>query len=76
MSVGLLDFFVLEASDYVDRLQRLVATDEAQGPDAATLLKLARGLRGSAVMARLTSFAAAASGVERGALLLHEGSIA
>ncbi len=76
MSVGLLDFFVLEASDYVDRLQRLVATDEPQGPDAATLLKLARGLRGSAVMARLTSFADAASGVERGALLLHEGSIA
>ncbi len=76
MSVGLLDFFVLEASDYVDRLQRLVATDEPQGPDSATLLKLARGLRGSAVMARLTSFAEAASGVERGAQLLHEGRIA
>jgi len=67
---------VLEASDYVDRLQRLVATDEPQGPDSATLLKLARGLRGSAVMARLTSFAEAASGVERGAQLLHEGRIA
>ena len=76
MSVGLLDFFVLEASDYVDRLQRLVATDEPQGPDSATLLKLARGLRGSAVMARLTSFADAATGVERGAQLLHEGRIA
>jgi hypothetical protein len=76
MSVGLLDFFVLEASDYIDRLQRLVATDEPQGPDSATLLKLARGLRGSAVMARLTSFGDAASGLERGALLLHEGRIA
>ncbi len=76
MSVGLLDFFVLEASDYVDRLQRLVATDEPQGPDSATLLKLARGLRGSAVMARLNTFGDAASGLERGALLLHEGRIA
>ena len=76
MSVGLLDFFVLEASDYVDRLQRLVASDEPQGPDSATLLKLARGLRGSAVMARLGSFADAASGLERGARLLNEGRIA
>ena len=76
MSVGLLDFFVLEASDYVDRLQRLATTDELQGPDSATLLKLARGLRGSAVMARLTSFAEAASGLERGARLLNEGRIA
>lgn len=76
MSVGLLDFFVLEASDYIDRLQRLVAADEPMGPDSATLLKLARGLRGSAVMARLTSFADAASGLERGARLLHEGRIA
>ncbi|MBC7843641.1 MAG: Hpt domain-containing protein [Gemmatimonadaceae bacterium] len=76
MSVGLLDFFVLEASDYIDRLQRLVASDEPMGPDSATLLKLARGLRGSAVMARLTSFADAASGLERGARLLHEGRIA
>ncbi len=76
MSVGLLDFFVLEASDYIDRLQRLVASDDRQGPDSATLLKLTRGLRGSAVMARLGSFADAASGLERGARLLHEGRIA
>ena len=76
MSVGLLDFFVLEASDYVDRLQRLVASDGPQGPDSATLLKLARGLRGSAVMARLGTFADAASGLERGARLLNEGRIA
>lgn len=76
MSVGLLDFFVLEASDYIDRLQRLVANDEPQGPDSATLLKLARGLRGSAVMARLGTYADAASGLERGARLLHEGRIA
>ncbi len=76
MSVGLLDFFVLEASDYVDRLQRVVVTDEPQGPDSATLLKLARGLRGSAVMARLGSFADAASGLERAARLLNEGRIA
>ncbi len=76
MSVGLLDFFVLEASDYVDRLQRLVASDGPQGPDSATLLKLSRGLRGSAVMAKLNTFADAASGLERAARLLNEGRIA
>jgi chemotaxis protein histidine kinase CheA len=76
MSVSLINFFVLEASDYVDRLGRIAASDEPQGPDSATLLKLARGLRGSAVMARLSSFADAASTLERGARLLHEGRIA
>lgn len=76
MSVGLLDFFVLEASDLVDRLQRVATTDEPQGPDAAMLLKLARELRGSATMARLSGFSEAAAGLERGARLLHEGRIA
>lgn len=76
MSVGLLDFFVLEASDYVDRLGRLVGTAEPQGPDAALLLKLAGGLRGSAAMARLGSFAEATEGVEKAARLLREGRIA
>ncbi|MCU0625836.1 MAG: hypothetical protein MUF21_05015 [Gemmatimonadaceae bacterium] len=76
MSVGLLDFFVLEASDYVDRLQRLVSTTEPHGPDSALLLKLAGGLRGSAAMARLGSFAEATEGVEQGARLLREGRIA
>jgi hypothetical protein len=76
MSVGLIDFFVLEASDYVDRLHRLTGVDEPRGPDAASLLKLSRGLRGSAVMARLNSFADAASALERGARLLLEGRIA
>jgi hypothetical protein len=76
MSVGLIDFFVLEASDYVDRLQRVAASEEPRGPDSGTLLKLSRGLRGSAVMARLSSFADAASTLERGATLLHEGRIA
>lgn len=76
MSAGLLDFFVLEASDYVDRLQRLVTTDDPQGPDSGTFVKLSRGLRGSAVMARLGSFAEAATGLERAARLQHEGRIA
>ena len=76
MSVGLLDFFVLEASDLVDRLQRVTTTGEPQGPDAAILLKLARELRGSATMARLPGFAEAAAELERGARLLHEGRIA
>ena len=76
MSVGLLDFFVLEASDIVDRLQRVTSTHEPHGPDGAMLLKLARELHGSATMARLTSFAEAAAGLERCARLLHEGRIA
>ena len=73
MSVGLLDFFILEASDYVERLDALVADAGDGGPDAAELVKLARGLRGSATMAKVNGIAEVAAAVERAGRELQAG---
>ena len=59
-----LDFFVLEAGEYVEQLDGLVSRAPGSGPDADQLQRLARALRGSATMAKLSSFADLASGVE------------
>ena len=73
MSVGLLDFFILEASDYVERLDALVADAGDGGPDAAEVVKLARGLRGSAMMAKVSGIAEVAAAVERAGRELQAG---
>ena len=51
--VGFLDFFILEASDYVDQLDGLLDAGGVAGPDADGLQRVARALRGSATMAKL-----------------------
>jgi len=60
--VGFLDFFILEASDYVEQLDGLLVVGGDRGPDADTLQRVARALRGSATMAKLTSFSEMAAG--------------
>ena len=76
-SIGLLDFFVLEASDYVERLDGLLATGRPlAGPDAEQFARQARALRGSATMARQGTLAELAGGVERAARALRDGQIA
>ena len=62
---GFLDFFVLEASEYVEQLDALMLGAGAAGPDLDALQRAARALRGSATMARLAAFAEMASGIER-----------
>jgi chemotaxis protein histidine kinase CheA len=62
---GFLDFFVLEASEYVEQLDALMLGAGAGGPDLDALQRAARALRGSATMARLAAFADMASGIER-----------
>jgi chemotaxis protein histidine kinase CheA len=74
--VGFLDFFILEASDYVEQLDALLDAGGDSGPDADTLQRVARALRGSATMAKLTSFSEMASGVERVGRALREGGLA
>lgn len=60
-----LDFFVLEAGEYVEQLDGLVLRAPAVGgPDPDSLQKVARALRGSATMAKLSSFSDLASGLE------------
>ena len=71
---GFLDFFVLEASDYVEQLDGLLLRASATGPDASAMQRIARALRGAATMAKLRSFADLAGSVERVGRALHDGS--
>ncbi|MEO5815402.1 MAG: hypothetical protein ABIT20_09000 [Gemmatimonadaceae bacterium] len=73
--VGFLDFFILEASDYVEQLDALLLAGGGAGPEADTLQRVARALRGSATMAKLTSFSEMAAGVERVGRALREGAL-
>src|SRR5688572_9402636 len=74
-SAGLLDFFILEASDYIEQLDGLVARAGASGPDADALMRNARSLRGSATMAKLTGIAEVAAAIERLGRSLRERSL-
>jgi len=57
----LLDFFALEASEYLSRIEGAIS---AEPPDIAAMGSGARGLRGSATMARLTPIAHLAGRLE------------
>ncbi len=72
---GILDFFVLEASEYVDQLDALLQRGGTRGPDADALQRVARALRGSASMSKLPSFSDVAAGIERVARALREGGL-
>ena len=61
----LLDFFTLEASEYLTRLESLVAQQAMPASDANQLAAAARGLRGSATMATASELARLATSVER-----------
>jgi chemotaxis protein histidine kinase CheA len=76
---GFLDFFILEASEYVELLDGLLARASATGggaPDAEAIARNARALRGSATMARLAPFAELATALERVARGLRDGTVA
>lgn len=60
--LGIDDFFVLEASDYLDRLATLSANTTA--PSADELVRFTRALRGSALMANQQPIARTAGGLE------------
>jgi chemotaxis protein histidine kinase CheA len=75
---GFLDFFILEASEYVEQLDGLLARASATSApvDAEALGRNARALRGSATMAKLTPFAELALSLERIGRGLREGAVA
>lgn len=75
MTGGLLDFFTLEASEYVEQLDGLVTRAVSAAPDADSFARRARALRGAATMARLDAIADLAAGVERLANQLRTGSL-
>ncbi len=76
-STSFLDFFVLEAGEYVEQLDGiLLRAAGGRAPDAEALQRAARALRGSATMAKLQSFADLASGVEAIGRTLKQGTLA
>jgi chemotaxis protein histidine kinase CheA len=75
MTGGLLDFFTLEATEYVDALDALVSRASGTPPDAEPFARAARGLRGSATMAKLKGIADVAQGLERLARYVREGKL-
>jgi len=72
---GFLEFFILEASDYVEQLDGLLLGGSPTGPDADALQRVARALRGTATMAKLPSFAEVAAAVERVGRAMQEGTL-
>ena len=74
-SSGFLEFFILEASEYVERLDGLVLAAGANTPDADEAQRVARALRGTATMAKLPAFAELAAAVERVGRALQEGTL-
>src|SRR3989475_1794355 len=69
--LGMTDFFALEAGEYLDRLDGLLQAPAT--PPADELVRLARALRGSALMASQQPIARAAMGFEALVRGLREG---
>lgn len=71
--VGRQEFFALEAGEYLERLTLLVAGPAA--PENESLVRYARALRGSALMAGPPGYAIAAAAIENLAKALRDGSL-
>lgn len=61
----LMDFFTLEAGEYLTRLESLATQQSMQPADATRFAAAARGLRGSATMAKAGGVSKLATSVER-----------
>jgi chemotaxis protein histidine kinase CheA len=72
---GFVEFFVLEAGEYIEQIDGLLLAAGIGQPNAEEIQRLARGLRGSATMAKLTSFAGLAAAIERVGRSLRENEL-
>lgn len=72
---GFLEFFILEASEYVEQLDGLLLNAGPSGPDSAAFQRTARALRGTATMAKLGPFAELAASLERVGRVLQDGAL-
>src|SRR6266566_5029318 len=68
--LGMSDFFALEAGEYLERLDGLLAAGDS--PNADELVRLARALRGSALMANHHAIARTAAALESLARAVRE----
>ncbi len=71
--LGMIQFFAMEAAGYLERLDALVSG--AGQPQREEFVRLARALRGSALMANQRSMAEAVAGLERLAKAIGEGRL-
>jgi chemotaxis protein histidine kinase CheA len=71
----LLDFFTLEAGEYLTRLESIATGESLPPADAAQFAAAARGLRGSATMAKAGGLARLATSVERIASGVVQGAL-
>src|SRR5690242_12701290 len=72
---GFLEFFILEASEYVEQLDGLLLGAGPAGPDSAAFQRTARALRGTATMAKLGPFAELAASLERVGRVFQDGAL-
>jgi hypothetical protein len=75
-SMGMLDFFVLEAGEYLERLDALTRAPAGPFPTADEFVRIVRAWRGGALMASQQSMARAAQGLEAAGRALKEGRVA
>lgn len=71
--MGLIEFFAMEAADYLERLDGLVSGSTE--PDSGEFVRLTRALRGSALMANQRGIGAASEAFENLARAFKERSI-
>lgn len=71
----LLDFFTLEAGEYLTRLESLATQGSMEKADATRFTAAARGLRGSATMAKASELARLANSVERIGVGVVQGAV-
>src|SRR2546425_12354789 len=69
--LGMSDFFDLEAGEYLERLDGMLAKGDS--PSADEIARLARALRGRALMANQPAIARTAAGLEALARAVREG---
>ncbi|MDO8665034.1 MAG: hypothetical protein Q7J79_00355 [Gemmatimonadales bacterium] len=74
-SMGTLDFFLLESSEYVERLDALAQTPAGPFAGGEEFVRFARAFRGSALMASQHGMARAAQGLESVARAVRESRL-
>jgi len=72
---GVVELFVLQASDYIEQLDGVLNSAGNTGVDGEALARGARMLRGSATMTKLPGVAEVAAGIERVGRALREGTL-
>ncbi len=75
-AIGMLDFFVLEAGEYLERLDALAQTAPGPFDPVDEFVRITRALRGGALMASQQPLARAAQGLEAAGRAVRDGRLA